>query len=85
MYASRTTDGRPFKPKKLSVPFLYLGVPAGIIMIISLTKAALLRVHDFKSAFRLLSVWQSDFKLLKIFFDGKLYPDKYLPMGVLLL
>ena len=25
---SRTTDGRPFKPKKLSVPFLYPGVPA---------------------------------------------------------
>jgi len=23
--------------------------------------------------------------LLKIFFGGKLYPDKYLPMGVLLL
>jgi len=27
---SRTTDGCPFKPKKLSVPFLYLGVPAGL-------------------------------------------------------
>ena len=27
---SRTTDGRPFKPKKLSVPFLYPGVPAGL-------------------------------------------------------
>jgi hypothetical protein len=26
-------DGRPFKPKKLSVPFLYPGVPAGFIMI----------------------------------------------------
>ena len=26
---SRTTDGRPFKPRKLSVPFLYPGVPAG--------------------------------------------------------
>ena len=24
------TDGRPFKPKKLSVPFLYPGVPAGL-------------------------------------------------------
>ena len=30
MYTSRTTDGRPFKPKKLSVPFLYPGVPAGL-------------------------------------------------------
>ena len=29
IYTSRTTDGRPFKPKKLSVPFLYPGVPAG--------------------------------------------------------
>ena len=29
IYAYRTTDGRPFKPKKLSVPFLYPGVPAG--------------------------------------------------------
>ena len=28
---SRTTDGRPFKQKKLSVPFLYPGVPAGLI------------------------------------------------------
>ena len=27
---SRTTDGRPFKLKKLSVPFLYPGVPAGL-------------------------------------------------------
>jgi hypothetical protein len=27
---SRTIDGRPFKPKKLSVPFLYPGVPAGL-------------------------------------------------------
>ena len=27
---SRTTDGRPFKTKKLSVPFLYPGVPAGL-------------------------------------------------------
>ena len=27
---SRTTDGRPFKPKKLSVPFLYPGVPVGL-------------------------------------------------------
>ena len=27
---SRTTDGFPFKPKKLSVPFLYPGVPAGL-------------------------------------------------------
>jgi hypothetical protein len=26
---SRTTDGHPFKPKKLSVPFLYPGVPVG--------------------------------------------------------
>ena len=28
---SHTTDGRPFKPKKLSVPFLYPGVPAGLV------------------------------------------------------
>ena len=28
IYTSRTTDGRPFKPKKLSVPFIYPGVPA---------------------------------------------------------
>jgi hypothetical protein len=27
---SRTTDECPFKPKKLSVPFLYPGVPAGL-------------------------------------------------------
>jgi hypothetical protein len=26
IYTSRTTDGRPFKPKRLSVPFLYPGV-----------------------------------------------------------
>jgi hypothetical protein len=31
IYTSRTTDGRPFKPKKLSVPFLYPGVPAVLI------------------------------------------------------
>jgi len=30
IYTSRTTDGCPFKSKKLSVPFLYLGVPAGL-------------------------------------------------------
>jgi hypothetical protein len=30
IYTSRTTDGCPFKPKKLSVPFLYPGVPAGL-------------------------------------------------------
>ena len=30
IYTSRTTDGRPFKPKKLLVPFLYPGVPAGL-------------------------------------------------------
>ena len=34
MYTSRTTDGRPFKPKKLSVPFLYTGVPAGLYIYI---------------------------------------------------
>jgi hypothetical protein len=28
IYTSRTTDGCLFKPKKLSVPFLYPGVPA---------------------------------------------------------
>jgi hypothetical protein len=27
---ARTTDGRPFKQKKLSVLFLYAGVPAGL-------------------------------------------------------
>ena len=30
IYTSRITDGRPFKQKKLSVPFLYAGVPAGL-------------------------------------------------------
>ena len=30
IYTSCTTDGCPFKPKKLSVPFLYPGVPAGL-------------------------------------------------------
>jgi hypothetical protein len=30
IYTSCTTDGRPFKPKKLSVPFLYPGVPVGL-------------------------------------------------------
>ena len=30
IYTSCTTDGRPFKPKKLSVPFIYFGVPAGL-------------------------------------------------------
>ena len=30
IYTSRTTDGCPFKPKKLSVPFLYPGVSAGL-------------------------------------------------------
>ena len=30
IYTSRTTDRHPFKPKKLSVPFLYPGVPAGL-------------------------------------------------------
>jgi hypothetical protein len=30
IYTSRTTDGCPFKPKKLSIPFLYPGVPAGL-------------------------------------------------------
>ena len=27
IYTSSPTDGRPFKPKKLSVPFLYPGIP----------------------------------------------------------
>ena len=31
IYTSRTTNGRPFKPKKLSVPFLYLGIPTGLL------------------------------------------------------
>jgi hypothetical protein len=30
IYTSRTIDGCPFKPKKLSVPFLYPRVPAGL-------------------------------------------------------
>jgi hypothetical protein len=30
IYTSRTTDGCLFKPKKLSVSFLYPGVPAGL-------------------------------------------------------
>jgi hypothetical protein len=30
IYTSRTTDRRPFKPKKLSVPFLYPWVPVGL-------------------------------------------------------
>ena len=30
IHTSRTTDRLPFKPKKLSVPFLYPGVPAGL-------------------------------------------------------
>ena len=30
IYTSRTTDGHPFKQKKLSVPFLYPGVPTGL-------------------------------------------------------
>jgi hypothetical protein len=30
IYTSRTTDRRPFKPKKLSVPFLYPRVPMGL-------------------------------------------------------
>jgi hypothetical protein len=30
IHTSRTTDGCPFKPKKLSVPFLYPGVPTGL-------------------------------------------------------
>ena len=30
IYTSRTIDGRSFKQKKLSVPFLYPGVPAGL-------------------------------------------------------
>ena len=34
IYTSRTTDARPFKPKKLSVPFLYTGVPAGLYIYI---------------------------------------------------
>jgi hypothetical protein len=32
IYTSRTTDGCPFKPKKLSVPFLFPGVPAGLVL-----------------------------------------------------
>jgi hypothetical protein len=30
IYTSRTTDGCPFKPKKIFVPFLYPGVPVGL-------------------------------------------------------
>jgi hypothetical protein len=30
LYTSSTTDERPFKSKKLSVPFLYPGVPVGL-------------------------------------------------------
>jgi hypothetical protein len=30
LFNSRTTDGHPFKSKKLSVPFLYPGVPTGL-------------------------------------------------------
>jgi delta-aminolevulinic acid dehydratase/porphobilinogen synthase len=29
IHPAQPTDGRPFQPKKLSVPFLYPGVPAG--------------------------------------------------------
>ena len=32
IYTPRTTDGRPFKQKKLSVPCLYPGVPEGFII-----------------------------------------------------
>jgi hypothetical protein len=36
---------------------------------------------DIKSAFRLLIVSPSDFDLVGIYFDGKFYIDKCLPMG----
>ena len=48
IYTSRTTDGRPFKPKKLSVPFLYPGVPAGLELIIDHTKLSYKVVYVLK-------------------------------------
>lgn len=50
-------------------------------MIASLGQGALLGVHDIESAFRLLPVHRADFDLLGIYFNGKFYIDKCLPMG----
>ena len=48
-YTSRTTDGRPFKTKKLSVPFQYPGV------IYIMLFFALMKMHIIQLA--LLSLW----------------------------
>jgi hypothetical protein len=50
-------------------------------MISNLGKGALCGKIDIKSAFRLLIVSPSDFDLVGIYFDGKFYIDKCLPMG----
>jgi hypothetical protein len=52
-----------------------------ITMISNLGKGALCGKIDIKSAFRLLIVSPSDFDLVGIYFDGKFYIDKCLPMG----
>ena len=46
IYASRTTDGHPFKPKKLSVPFLYPGVPVGLTAFRGLVTGWLIDKHQ---------------------------------------
>ena len=61
IYTSRTTDGRPFKPKKLSVPFLYTGVPAGLYIYIY-------NINKFKSnnIFKKLYIYSDMNKFLYI-------------------
>jgi hypothetical protein len=49
-------------------------------MISNLGKGALCGKIDIKSAFRLLIVSPSDFDLVGIYFDGKFYIDKCLPI-----
>ena len=50
-------------------------------MIFQLGKNTLLAKRDMKSAFRLLPVHPEDYQLIGIKINGKIYVDKFLPMG----
>ena len=67
---SRTTVGRPFKPKKLSVPFLYPGVPAGFIMIAHWNNSAWVDVLPHSDT------WSRSNQSLVLFINGACFAEK---------
>ena len=59
----------------------YSSFDEAVKLVSSLGKGAFLGKMDIKSAFRLLPVNPSDYKLLGFSLEGKYYYDKCLPMG----